>query len=176
MRLEKSDWLEHGISVLKTEGFTGLKLEPMVQSLKVTRGSFYWHFKNISAFKEELLECWRVRITETQIQELRELTQSADQIAELIKRVLTQPQKLEAAIRLWAGSDKSVGEAVKEIDKMRMAYLVNAFKDMGAPTDLALANATLLHWAYVGRAISPYHDEQTLAQLAPMLSSILSQQ
>ncbi|WP_299345382.1 TetR/AcrR family transcriptional regulator [uncultured Maritalea sp.] len=174
MRHAKSDWLDHGIEVLKTAGATGLKLEAMVGAMRVTRGSFYWHFENIDAFKKELLEHWRIRINQTQIEQLSQLPNSAEQIEELVRRVLAQSQELEAAIRTWAGSDPHVAEIVKDIDKMRVDYLYAAFVQLGVNPDEALARATLMHWAYVGRAVAPYHDEKTLLKMAPVLAAALS--
>jgi AcrR family transcriptional regulator len=43
-RLTKSDWIEHGLRTLARDGANALKVGPMATQLKVSRGSFYWHF------------------------------------------------------------------------------------------------------------------------------------
>ena len=45
-RLAKSDWIEHGLRTLANEGANALKVGPMAAKLEVSRGSFYWHFRD----------------------------------------------------------------------------------------------------------------------------------
>src|ERR1700680_636047 len=60
-RLTKSDWIEHGLRTLASEGANALKVGPMAAKLKVSRGSFYWHFKDIADFRSQVLRSWRER-------------------------------------------------------------------------------------------------------------------
>jgi AcrR family transcriptional regulator len=48
--LTKSDWIEHGLRTLASDGANALKSGPMATPLKVSRGSFYWHFRDIARF------------------------------------------------------------------------------------------------------------------------------
>lgn len=62
-RLNRLDWLDHGLRTLASTGTNALKAEPLARSLKVSRGSFYWHFRDIEQFHIELLARWRQRTT-----------------------------------------------------------------------------------------------------------------
>src|SRR3954447_1209617 len=58
-QLSARDWLDQGLKALASRGFTALKAEPLAKALGVSRGSFYWHFADVSAFHAELLKHWR---------------------------------------------------------------------------------------------------------------------
>jgi hypothetical protein len=45
-RLTKSGWIRHGLRTLAKDGPNALKVGPMSTKLKVSRGSFYWHFRD----------------------------------------------------------------------------------------------------------------------------------
>src|ERR1700731_1432717 len=58
-RLTKSDWIRHGLRTLAKDGPNALKVGPMSTKLKVSRGSFYWHFRDIADFRSQLLQIGR---------------------------------------------------------------------------------------------------------------------
>ena len=62
-RLTKSDWIEHGLRTLASDSANALKVGPMATRLKVSRGSFYWHFRDIADFRSQVLQCWQERAT-----------------------------------------------------------------------------------------------------------------
>ena len=44
-KLGRQDWLNIGLQTLIEIGIEAVRVEPIAKLLKVTRGSFYWHFK-----------------------------------------------------------------------------------------------------------------------------------
>ena len=58
-QLSAQDWIDEGLKALVKSGFTALKAEPLAKALGVSRGSFYWHFKDIDAFHAAILKRWR---------------------------------------------------------------------------------------------------------------------
>ena len=49
-RLSASDWVDVGFAFLGEEGIQGIKIDRMAERLGVTKGSFYWHFKDLDDF------------------------------------------------------------------------------------------------------------------------------
>ena len=49
-RLSASDWVDVGFTFLGDEGIQGIKIDRMAERLGVTKGSFYWHFKDLDDF------------------------------------------------------------------------------------------------------------------------------
>jgi AcrR family transcriptional regulator len=153
-RLKKTDWIAHGWEVLRSAGYAGLKADRMVRALGVSRGSFYWHFADIEDFHTQLIAHWRQEITEAVIADLQAMPEGSDPLVELVTRVLSVPQRLERAIRLWAGSSAPVAAAVAEVDALRVGYVAAHLQGLGFTKDTAFARATFLGWAYTGHALS----------------------
>jgi hypothetical protein len=61
-RLEKTDWLDFALGT-GGEGARGAEGADAGAGLGVTRGSFYWHFEDLVAFKRDLIGHWTDRTT-----------------------------------------------------------------------------------------------------------------
>ena len=64
-QLSKDDWIAQGLRTLAREGANALKVGPMSARLKVSRGSFYWHFRDIADFRVQVLRSWLARLRST---------------------------------------------------------------------------------------------------------------
>ncbi|NER97899.1 MAG: TetR/AcrR family transcriptional regulator, partial [Symploca sp. SIO1B1] len=56
--LTRLDWIEQGLKTLAETGVETVRVEPLAKVLGVTKGSFYWHFKNREDFLEAILQEW----------------------------------------------------------------------------------------------------------------------
>ena len=52
-------WLEAALDTLAEVGVDGLRVEALAKRLGLTKGSFYWHFRDRPSLLIELLERWR---------------------------------------------------------------------------------------------------------------------
>src|ERR1700722_19027770 len=101
-RLTKSDWITHCLRTLAREGHNALKVGPMSTRLKVSRGSFYWHFRDIADFRSQVLQCWQERTTEGVIRDLEAAKAEPDRLKHLMRRAFVTKRSLERAITSWA--------------------------------------------------------------------------
>src|SRR5688572_18902718 len=69
-QLSAKDWLDQGLKALASRGFTALKAEPLAKAMGVSRGSFYWHFADIGAYRAAILTHWREVAAEQVIAEI----------------------------------------------------------------------------------------------------------
>ena len=152
-RLTKSDWINQGLRTLTAEGSGGLKVGPMSAKLKVSRGSFYWHFEDIAAFRTELLRTWREQATDRVIQELSERSEP-DRLNYLMKRAFSQNRTLERAMRSWAAEDEAVAAIVTSVDASRVGYIAQLMIEAGVDGARARPRAAFVYWAYLGQAIA----------------------
>jgi AcrR family transcriptional regulator len=44
--LDRNEWVEAAIAVLAEQGVQGMRIEVLAKDFGVTKGSFYWHFKD----------------------------------------------------------------------------------------------------------------------------------
>ena len=123
-RKTKESWLEEGINVLSKSGAGQLTIDVLSRRLKVTKGSFYHHFKNRRTFVEELLKFWEHELT----LEIIELTEEERSPEEKIKRLTDlavdlKNASLEVNIRVWALRDPLVKRYQQRVDRLRLAYV-----------------------------------------------------
>lgn len=151
-RLTPEDWIAAGFRALTLKGIQALKAEAIARDLGTTKGSFYWHFKDVPAYKSAMIALWEERATADIItlldslpdgpSKLRMLTQVASEMPETYGGVGVEP-----AIRAWARSDSEVAQAVARVDAARMAHLSGIFDQMSL-TNPALPR--VFYASYVG--------------------------
>jgi AcrR family transcriptional regulator len=151
-RLTKSDWIRHGLRTLAKDGPNALKVGPMSTKLKVSRGSFYWHFRDIADFRSQILLSWQERMTDQVIQEVAEQAEP-DSLKHLIRRAFVVKRGLDRAIRSWAAEDEDVATIVASVDASRVAYIAKLLVAAGVESRRALPRAAFMYWAYLGQAI-----------------------
>ncbi|BAM86337.1 putative transcriptional regulator protein [Bradyrhizobium oligotrophicum S58] len=153
-QLAAKDWLDLGLEVLASKGFTALKAEPLAKAMGVSRGSFYWHFADVAAYHAELLKHWREIAAEQIITGVEASAGPEPAIAVLLRRTFTIRLTLERAVRSWAASDPAARQAVQAIDKRRLGYVASQLTAEGLLPDIAQARAQVLYWAFLGHALA----------------------
>ena len=152
-RLTKDDWITHGLRTLANDGANALKVGAMATKLKVSRGSFYWHFRDIADFRSQMLRSWQERSTDQVIRELEAAKAEPDRLKHFMKRAFAAKRNLDRAIRSWAAEDKNVAKIVASVDARRVAYIAKMLAAAGVERQRALPRAAFLYWAYLGQAI-----------------------
>jgi AcrR family transcriptional regulator len=170
-QLSAQDWLDQGLKTLAKSGFTALKAEPLAKAMGVSRGSFYWHFADISAFHAAILKHWREIAAEQIIAGVEAVSAHENPLAVLLRRVFGERLTLESAVRTWASVDPTARAAVQAIDRRRLGYVESLMTQSGLSTEIARARAQILYWAFLGFALSdqPLPKAQQQAMLDEML-------
>ena len=158
-RLTKSDWIDHGLRTLANDGPNALKIGPMSTALKVSRGSFYWHFRDVADFRSQILRSWQERMTDQVIQEVAEKAEP-DRLKHLMRRAFVAKRGLDRAIRSWAEEDEDVAVIVASVDASRVGYIEKLLVAAGVESRRALPRAAFMYWAYLGQAVvmDPRHS------------------
>jgi len=152
--LSVRNWLDLGLKTLTSQGFTALKAEPLAKAMGVSRGSFYWHFADIDAYRAAVLTHWREVAAEQIIADLEEHRGDEPPLHRLLRRSFGDRLALERAVRSWATSDPVARKAVEAIDRRRLSYVERLLEQTGLPHDIAQARAQILYWAFLGFALS----------------------
>jgi AcrR family transcriptional regulator len=133
-RLNKDDWLQFGLEVLVKEGEGALKIDKLCERMKVTKGSFYSHFKDRADFETQLVGHWQDTFTTRWIAELNKIKGKApeERLSALMNLVHTAGmQNNDIAFRAWALRNPVVAEGVRKADKQRFDYVKEIFFDNG---------------------------------------------
>lgn len=135
-RLNQTDWIAAGFRALTSKGPQALKAESLARDLKTTKGSFYWHFKDVPAFQSAMLEYWE-EIAKREIITLLDAIPAPEHKLRAMAQLATQPQEnyggigAEPAIRAWAKGNADVAGAVHRVDAARLGHLSGIFEQMG---------------------------------------------
>lgn len=151
-RLSPEDWILAGFRALAQEGPEALKAEKLARNLGTTKGSFYWHFKDVQDFKARMLAYWHDEAYSAVTQAVEMKGSPAERLYRLTEIAATEDSRAggvqaEPAIRAWARSDHTVSDAVREIDARRLSYTADLLAELG------LTNpdfARILYGAYIG--------------------------
>ncbi len=162
-RLTKSDWIKHGLRTLTRQGEAALKVGALAAGLNVSRGSFYWHFKDIADYRAQLLQAWQERATEQVIRDIDASIVGPARLTHLMKLAFREDRFLDRAIRSWAAIADDAASAVADVDKRRIAYIANILVESGIGQKLALPRAEFIYWAYIGQPVvmDPAHTAIT---------------
>lgn len=124
-RTPRSDWIEAGLKALAAGGPDAVRVDQLAKALGVTRGGFYWHFKDRAALLEALLDTWERRTTD---EVLERVEAEGGDPREKVRRagMLTFSRELlpvDLAVRDWSRRDPGVAERLRRVDNRRMEYL-----------------------------------------------------
>jgi AcrR family transcriptional regulator len=153
-QLSAKDWLDLGLRTLARRGFTALKAEPLAKEMGVSRGSFYWHFADIGAYRAAILKHWREVAAEQVIADLEASSNDDNPLLLLLRRTFSSRLALENAVRSWATLDPEAREAVQATDRRRLSYVQKLFERSGVAHGVARSRAQIFYWAFLGFALS----------------------
>lgn len=151
-RLSRQDWIAAGLEMISEDGIDRLAVEPLARRLGSTKGSFYWHFKDLAALLAAILEHWRVEQTELVITEVERLP-LADRLTALLD-YSTTPGREAVTLAVIAGAgDPRVAPVVTEVQRLRIAYLTQLLEDRGLSRVQAQRRAHVAYAAYLGNML-----------------------
>lgn len=132
-QLNTEDWLELALETLKNEGIHKVNVEYLARQLKVTKGSFYWHFKNREALLKEMLKHWTNTLTTDVIQRSQDGSKNTKESLFKLMTIITDEKvgRYETAIRSWATHDEMARPILQKVDKQRLKYITSLFSEMG---------------------------------------------
>lgn len=153
-------WIDAATQVLVDSGIDHVRVDVLAQELGVTRGSFYWHFRDREDLLRRVLQAWSERATELLTARLAS-AHAADpqaQMRDVISlpfrgRAALKAARIELAIRAWARRDEMARAAVDDADASRLAYHVQLFGQLGFATEEARARAFILYGYEVAESL-----------------------
>jgi AcrR family transcriptional regulator len=157
--LTPEDWVSAATELLVDNGIDAVRVDVVARILKVTRGSFYWHFKDRDDLLARVLEAWRQGATEQIIERFESHKgDPSDLLHDLLSlpfrgRAALRAARIELAIRAWARREEMARRAVDDVDARRIAYIAQCFSGLGFPVAEARQRAFLLYAYEVAESI-----------------------
>ena len=160
-QLDRDRWIETAIDVLATDGVSGLRVEVLAKRCGVTKGSFYWHFKDRQALLDAILAFWK----DGRIRDIEKTTSVAagkelDQLHYVIELYGANRNRkgmsIELAVRDWARHDPQAAAVVESVDIYRLECTRKLFGAAGMNDAEAKSRSLLLYACVFGLSLMHY--------------------
>jgi AcrR family transcriptional regulator len=154
-RLSRESWIIAAFDTLYEEGLDAVRIEPLAKKLNVTKGSFYWHFKNRSELHDALLGYWEKEMTQSVLDFAKKFHGSPRQrLINTLREIISKERtKYDPAVRNWARNDDKVKKVVEYVDEIRLNFLQGLFIDIGFTKQEAEIRARLMYYYIMGECI-----------------------
>lgn len=156
-RLSRSDWILAGFRALVSGGPDAIRVEALARDLAATKGSFYWHFKDLRDLHGAMLQAWEtLASTEVTAAARRPDLSPRDRVLLLVDRVAAIPaaesggQAVEPAMRDWGRTDPLAREVLERVDARRLADLRDFLGETGLTFMQAAEAAVRFYAAVIG--------------------------
>ena len=149
--LTASDWAEAALQLIAEAGLRAVTVSALASRLKVTKGSFYWHFKGREELLAAALARWERRATAEAVQALDAVTDYRRRL-ELILEASSQPPRARSlyAALAAAADEPLVKDVLTRVGAARIDYLDNCYRRLGIPAAEARSRALFAYAAYRG--------------------------
>lgn len=158
-------WIDAATDVLVNEGIDHVRVDVLAKQLSVTRGSFYWHFRDREDLLRRVLQAWSERAT---LSLTRRLASASSNPRERLRDMISLPHRgraaeraarIELAIRAWARRDALAQQVLDEADRSRLAYHEEAFRALGLKPAQARARAFITYSTEIGESLLHHHGD-----------------
>ena len=179
-QLDREAWVTGAMDILADEGVAGLRVEVLAKRLKVTKGSFYWHFTDRRDLLMAVLEIWkegRIRdiIKQTKAEPGKELEQIHHVIDVYSAGRNRRGMMIELAVRDWARRDAEAAAIVAEVDDIRLRCARALFLACGVPFEEASSRCMLLYAYVFGVSLMIYEKfDSNVARLKQDISDLIA--
>ncbi len=157
VRLSANDWILVAYRRLVREGVATVRVETLARDLGATKGSFYWHFRNLAALKAAMLARW-VQLATDDISAAVMLSNlpARQALLALVDRISILPDEIyggasiEPAIRDWGRFDMAARDVVANVDRARIEFVTLLFGNAGLVPEQAAKAAQVFYAGVVG--------------------------
>jgi AcrR family transcriptional regulator len=171
--LGRDEWLRAARLALLRGGVEDVRVERLARDLRVTKGSFYWHFTDREELLELLLSEWEKELPEiaAQLKGLRGRAALERLLQVLEERVRLSEKGMgpsDAAIFTWASVAPRVARRVNRAEQDRMWLVRKLMSDSGR------AELVYLTWlGFVARGLRVPESRKRFPQIARAMLGLL---
>jgi len=149
--LTREAWVKAAMNLIAQEGVPAVAVEPLALALGVTKGSFYWHFQNRDELIHASLEAWEQDQSADVVSRYSGIPDPRRRLRVLLFAAFEDVEngKFFAALTV-SSEDPRVQPYLQRATERRLAFGVEAFRDLGLSEDEAKERALLAYAAYAG--------------------------
>lgn len=131
--MTREEWLARALPVIASNGNTKLRIHELVKHLGVTRGSFYWHFKDRDEFVRALVDYYHRWSTDQVIEEVERVGGDAAERLKTVMRLVAEKDlgRYEVAMSSWGVQEPIVEESFRVAFQPRIEFVRSLFQELG---------------------------------------------
>jgi len=130
LRTPRTAWIEAALQALASGGPDAVRVEALAASLGVSKGGFYWHFKDREALLAEMLDSWEQTGTAAVIERVEgEDAAAREKLRLLLELAPAADFELELAVREWSRRDPALVDRLRRVDERRLRFLRGLFAE-----------------------------------------------
>jgi len=184
--LQPNDWILAALARLSALGVDAVRIEVLARDLRVSKGSFYWHFRDRQDLLDNVLAHWEQGALAGFA--VDDTTAGAARRWASIVQATADPTRirLEASVRSWARRDAGVARRVAVVEQKKAAVIASVLKDIGfaGPASETWSEVALLlclgwldratrdrQFQLAGRSLGDFLSEMVLAASSGPLSA-----
>lgn len=126
-----------------------MRVEALARELGVTKGSFYWHFRDRGELLDALLSGW-VSETDWLLEEAGAALSPAARLHRFFELASRPDYPPDTAIFAWARQDEEVARKAREVEARRIRFLARQLEAQGLDESVARERAELAYLAVLG--------------------------
>ena len=149
-RLTTRDWEKAALEVIAEQGVNDLAIHSLASRLGVTKGSFYWHYKNRQALLEATLALWERLDTENVIERVTKETCPRKRLIALFENVVADRYDGKLYTAFSASTEQTIKDVVERVNQRRLKFLQECYRDHGLATKVAKNMSLLAYSTYLG--------------------------
>lgn len=157
LRLGRTDWVLAGLRALARGGIAAVKVESLAREIGATKGSFYWHFKDLAELHQVMLELWEELGTKSITAAVRMSgLEGRGQLLLLVDMVSVRPGdvfggvEVEPALRDWGRIDVRARAVLERVDRQRLEDVAEFLRLAGVAEAEVGGKAQLLYAGVIG--------------------------
>ncbi|TMS00499.1 TetR/AcrR family transcriptional regulator [Nonomuraea basaltis] len=150
-QVSRDDWTHAALEALAEGGVSAVRVDAIARRMKITRGSFYWHFKDRDALLAAALEEWERLSTTEVLEQLKAIVTPAEQLRALLTHALAVDELTGLEPALAAHADHPiVAPVLRRVTDRRVGWLTEAYRELGLAPAVARRQAVVAYAAFVG--------------------------
>ena len=140
--LSSEAWADAALHLIARDGWSALTIDAVADWLRVTKGSFYWHFEHREAFVRAVLARWRFMSSTATLARVADIADPRQRLARIFELVIEETGPVEVDTALFAArSEPLVADAIEQASRERVDLLTAIYAEMG------FAEAPARRWA-----------------------------
>ncbi len=150
-KLTADDWAQAALDAMTRGGVSAVSVEAIARELKVTKGSFYWHFRNRAALLNAAMQLWERRETDDIIALADSVTDPRKRIQEVFRAATHSSNSGRLMLALAAASDEpQIAEFMHRATARRLDFLSECYRALGLASEEARRWATFAYSTFIG--------------------------